>query len=121
MGKGGSKIPVEELNTLMANTHFDSKELKQWYQGFIKDCPDGQLNKEQFAELYCGFYDSNNAGKFSEHVFRTFDVNGDGKIGELNLKIHSNCLGLKVNLVTLMDSSQSIPKRPSHLFPAQYW
>lgn len=81
MGKGGSKIPPEELRELTEHTHFDEKELKRWYNGFIKDCPDGLLNKEQFTELYSSFYESGNAKKFAEHVFRTFDVNGDASIG----------------------------------------
>ncbi|XP_057301219.1 neurocalcin homolog [Hydractinia symbiolongicarpus] len=80
MGKGGSKIPPEELRELTEHTHFDEKELKRWYNGFIKDCPDGLLNKEQFTELYSSFYESGNAKKFAEHVFRTFDVNGDASI-----------------------------------------
>ena len=81
MGKTGSKIPSEELDMLMCSTHFDAKELKRWYNGFIKDCPDGQLDKDQFVELYSSFYESGNAKKFAEHVFRTFDVNSDNKIG----------------------------------------
>ena len=81
MGKGGSKIPPEELKELVNRTHFDEKELRRWYKGFAKDCPDGRLNKEQFVELYSSFYDNGNANKFAEHVFRTFDVNNDETIG----------------------------------------
>lgn len=82
MGKGGSKIPPEELKELVKNTHFEEKELRKWYKGFVKDCPDGRLDKKQFVELYGSFYDSGNANKFAEHVFRTFDVNNDETIGK---------------------------------------
>jgi len=82
MGGNNSKkkIPPEELSELVENTHFDGKELKKWYAGFIRDCPTGALNKEQFINLYSGFYESGNASKFAAHVFRTFDNNGDGTI-----------------------------------------
>eukprot|EP00794_Sanderia_malayensis_P010755 gene10755-11905_t len=80
MGNGGSKIPPSELNDLMHKTHFEEKELQVWYSGFIKDCPDGLLNRDQFIDLYSSFYGSENAKKFVSHVYRTFDANKDGKI-----------------------------------------
>lgn len=88
MGSHGSKsrIPPEELSELLQNTHFDHKELKKWYLGFIKDCPDGTLDKHQFIDLYSSFYESGNARKFASHVFRTFDVNADGRIGNTIFK-----------------------------------
>ena len=82
MGKTGSKgMAPEQLTQLSECTHFDKKELNRWYKGFIKDCPDGQLDKKQFIELYSSFYEKGNPAKFAAHVFRTFDVNDDHKIG----------------------------------------
>ena len=81
MGKGQSKLNSNDIKKLTDLTHFSQQELKQWYQGFIKDCPDGILDREKFASMYCQFYDSANADEFSEHVFRTYDTNGDGTIG----------------------------------------
>lgn len=91
MGVNGSKkkIPPEELSQLMEHTHFDAKELKKWYHGFIKDCPDGALSKEQFINLYSRFYENGNADKFATHVFRTFDNNNDGSIGKENIFLSS--------------------------------
>ena len=85
MGVHGSKskIPPEQLCELVNHTHFDSKELKKWYNGFLKECPDNQMSKEQFIKLYSSFYAHGNAAKFAQHVFRTFDYNSDGNIGEL--------------------------------------
>ena len=80
-----NKIPPEQLNELINNTHFDAKELKKWYNGFIRDCPTGALNQEQFVNLYNSFYECGNASKFAKHVFRTFDNNKDGTIGSYGL------------------------------------
>ena len=83
MGRMQSKIPPSELQDLARRTYFDVDELKKWYIAFSRDCPTGRLTKEQFIELYRDFYETVDAGKFAEHVFRTFDLNHDNTIGKI--------------------------------------
>ncbi|TKS75853.1 Visinin-like protein 1 [Collichthys lucidus] len=40
------------MEDLVKNTEFNEHELKQWYKGFLKDCPTGRLNLEEFQQLY---------------------------------------------------------------------
>ncbi len=82
MGGRQTKIPPTELNHLCHQTKFEQEELKLWYEKFKKDYPSGSISKQQFIELYRGHYRNGDAKKFSEHVFRVFDVNNDGKIGK---------------------------------------
>lgn len=52
MGKHNSKLAPEVLEDLSKNTEFNEVELKQWYKGFLKDCPSGILNLDEFQQLY---------------------------------------------------------------------
>ena len=35
----------DDMEFLKSHTCYDEKTIKQWYKGFRKDCPDGQLTK----------------------------------------------------------------------------
>jgi len=83
MGKQQSKLGTDQVAELQRTTYFDKKELQQWYKGFLKDCPSGKLNKEEFSLIYKRFFPFGDATQFADYVFNVFD---DDKNGEINFK-----------------------------------
>ena len=48
--------------------------LQEWHAGFMEDCPDGELTKQQFVDMYNKIFPGGRADRFSEIIFRTFDA-----------------------------------------------
>lgn len=65
---------------LIKDTYFNISEIKQWYKGFLKDCPNGQLTETGFIKIYRQFFPQGDPSKFATLVFRVFDENSDGSI-----------------------------------------
>ncbi|KAI9428376.1 EF-hand [Lactarius indigo] len=80
MGKSQSKLTPEQLSDLQKNTYFDKRELQQWYQGFIMDCPEGRLDKKDFGKIYTQFFPFGDPAEFANYVFDVFDENKNGYI-----------------------------------------
>ncbi|MEQ2225728.1 Visinin-like protein 1 [Ilyodon furcidens] len=69
MGKHNSKLAPEVLDDLTKSTEFNEAELKQWYKGFLKDCPSGILNLEEFQQLYVKNANHFLQAKNPQHLF----------------------------------------------------
>ncbi|CAF3172069.1 unnamed protein product [Rotaria sp. Silwood2] len=48
--------------------------------GFIRDCPNGRLDKKKFLEVYEVFFPRGNSKAYCKYAFDTFDTNNDGTI-----------------------------------------
>jgi len=80
MGKTQSKLRTGELKALSEQTYFTEKEIKQWYKGFVRDCPNGMLTEVGFQKIYRQFFPNGDPTDFASFVFKVFDVNKDGAI-----------------------------------------
>ena len=92
MGANKSKeaLGTEELDYLMKQTNMDESTIKEWYYGFMKDCPNGKMTQERLYNMYKLLIPKGNPRKFCKHVFRAFDKDNNGHIdfGEFLLAIN---------------------------------
>ncbi|CAK8690861.1 neurocalcin-like isoform X2 [Clavelina lepadiformis] len=73
---GNGDISEEDLRIL---TNLTPDELRQIYDNFMKSTS-GQMDRQQFEDFYEHFFCNDKNKKFVDHLFRTFDFNGDGKV-----------------------------------------
>ncbi|KAI8893716.1 hypothetical protein BC833DRAFT_607457 [Globomyces pollinis-pini] len=78
MGGKSSKLSQEQLSTLTKTTRFTEKELQQWHRGFIKDCPKGSLQKQDFLRIYKDYFPFGDSSKYAHYIFSHIDVDKNG-------------------------------------------
>ncbi|KAI8869467.1 neuronal calcium sensor 1b [Ramicandelaber brevisporus] len=80
MGRSASRLDTKELEALTHDTYFERKEIKQWYKGFMRDNPSGNMDRAEFRKVYKQFFPFGNSLDFADLAFNVFDSNGDGVI-----------------------------------------
>lgn len=81
MGKKQSKLTVEEVAELTQLTHFNPKELNQWYRGFLRDCPSGCMIEEEFCRIYRQYFPFGSSDMLASLIFKAFPPDKDGTVG----------------------------------------
>lgn len=72
-----NKLPQD--SRLLQATRFTRAELESLHHAFLYDCPNGFLTRQQFKSMYSTFFPrAALSEKFAEHLFRSFDIGGDG-------------------------------------------
>ena len=80
MGKQSSKLTSRDFDELRKHANFTDDELREWHRKFMDEFPDGSVTIDEFKYIYDKCFPYGDSGKFSDHVFRIYDANGDGKI-----------------------------------------
>jgi Ca2+-binding EF-hand superfamily protein len=100
MGKAQSKLNVDILHDLQNSTYctrnplqnilsymytftratllVDKREILQWYQGFVKEAPQGYFTKSDFNRMFCQFFPFGEPLAFAQIMFNMYDTNQNG-------------------------------------------
>ncbi|CAB4253750.1 similar to Saccharomyces cerevisiae YDR373W FRQ1 N-myristoylated calcium-binding protein that may have a role in intracellular signaling through its regulation of the phosphatidylinositol 4- kinase Pik1p [Maudiozyma barnettii] len=80
MGAKASKLSKDDLTSLKQSTYFDRREIQQWHKGFLRDCPNGYLTRDDFVKIYKQFFPFGQPEEFANHLFSVFDKDNNGFI-----------------------------------------
>ena len=77
------KISRAQIRDLQRTVSFSEDEIKDWYDEFCQSTGRSQadlfITEEEFVEVYSVVYPGQ-SGEFARHVFRTFDLDGNGRV-----------------------------------------
>jgi Ca2+-binding EF-hand superfamily protein len=80
MGNKTSKLTDVQVNELEKITHLDGEEIKMWFANFIKESPNGVLDKSEFQNLFKIFFPFGESTRFSDYLFAVFDEDKNGVV-----------------------------------------
>ena len=80
MGKQNSKLTPKEFADLRREAKYSDDELRDWHRKFMNEFPDGTVTIDEFKDIYDAHFPYGDSNKFSDHVFRIYDANSDGRI-----------------------------------------
>ena len=83
MGNQKGKCVSNNFKIIRSETNFEFDEIKdwhQWYKSIVSDTPCDGIDIIEFKKIYSRMYPSGVEDKYVEHVFRSFDTNGDKEI-----------------------------------------
>merc|ERR1711887_340066 len=82
MGSSNGKpvLRPEDIAALSKSSGLDETQVKQSFDAFITEHPDGKMRPKDFREMMQKALPAKDAGKMEKHVFRIYDTNNDGYI-----------------------------------------
>ncbi|KAI3389149.1 hypothetical protein SNEBB_009812 [Seison nebaliae] len=94
-GKANRELTKDQIQFLQRATKLSESEIRQWHGDFLKDCPNGKLDKKRFMKMYKQIYASSKVEKICGFVFRAFDGDKNGTIdfSEFLISVCANSQG----------------------------
>merc|ERR1711936_156535 len=82
MGSKNGKpvLRPEDVTALSNSSGMDEGQIKQAFESFVTEHPDGRMKPKDFREMMQVALPGKDALKMEKHVFRVYDANNDGFI-----------------------------------------
>jgi len=80
MGQNQTKLNSTEFKELLNGTKFSKEEINDWFTKFKAEFPRGRIRKYEFMVMYTKLFPDGDATEFTDHIFRTYDLDENGVI-----------------------------------------
>merc|ERR1712086_117453 len=77
---GKPVLRPEDISALAKSSGLDETQVKQSFDAFVTEHPDGKMRPKDFREMMAKALPKKDAGKMEKHVFGIYDTNNDGYI-----------------------------------------
>lgn len=76
-----AKLSPQSIQELRKDVDLSPEDIQTWYKEYLTSLRGGkqELTREEFKRVYNSLF-IGDASKFAEHVFRTFDKDGNGTV-----------------------------------------
>lgn len=77
------ELTEQDIQMLVVNTGLTREGILEWYQAFKSECVNDSLSKKMFIKFYGLLMPKyENSEKYSNLVFKAFDIDNSGCIGK---------------------------------------
>jgi len=82
MGSENGKpvLTQDQIDYLVESTEFDASGVREFFESFLEDHPDGKVTKEGFRKMISEAHPEEHLDKIERYFFRVYDTNNDGHI-----------------------------------------
>merc|ERR1712123_173097 len=77
---GKPELREEDITTLCKSSGLDEVQVKENFDKFVEEHPEGKMKKKDFREMMQKALPASDASKMEKHMFRLYDANDDGYI-----------------------------------------
>jgi neurocalcin delta len=73
-------MSTADFHDLIVTTKFTPEQIHEWKRNFEIDYPKGLIRKYDFLIMYKKMYPEGDSSSLCDYIFRTYDLDGNGKI-----------------------------------------
>ncbi|CAF0716371.1 unnamed protein product [Brachionus calyciflorus] len=98
---GSLSLSEEKISYLLENTEYDRDEIIQWNASFLKDCPNGYLDKKMLIKTFQKLYPNGKPEKMCSKLFNALDIDRDKRVDFVEYLVgisHLSSLDIKKKL-----------------------
>jgi neurocalcin delta len=71
---------MEMVNFIHGQTQMDKEDIREYYAGFVKECPAAKLSLKKFSAMYSKMFPAGNTAVFNANLFRSMDCDRNGYV-----------------------------------------
>ena len=88
----GPKLSMDDANYILAHTNLTEKQLHKQFKEFVRDCPDGLLEKKKVVSMLMNILPEETVKNLVNQIFNLYDEDNTGSIDFTNFILATHFL-----------------------------